>query len=262
MHKWFIPENPVPDAPGRSLLKRSRYLTQERLDAGLVLCLDGVGGYDWLPRLLRRGLDQGGVKSAIVIYHWSVGPLGLWVADLLLRRRNHRAARSLAKTIVAYQEWKPGRPVTVIGHSGGGAMAAWVLEALPQGHRVENALLLAPALSPRYNLAPAANAVRGNLYVMSSHLDFLLMAAGTSIFGTMDGRHTASAGLKGFRLPGAVSADERAAYAKVRQIPWRPEMTRHGHFGDHTGCTNIRFSRQVLAPIVLGRSVPGRSMTD
>jgi hypothetical protein len=46
----------------------------------------------------------------------------------------------------------------------------------------------------------------------------------------------------------------------VRQIPWRPEMTRHGHFGDHTGCTNIRFSRQVLAPIVLGQSDPGTPM--
>jgi hypothetical protein len=30
-------------------------------------------------------------------------------------------------------------------------------------------------------------------------------------------------------------------------------MIRDGHFGDHTGCTNTRFSRRVLAPIALGR---------
>jgi pimeloyl-ACP methyl ester carboxylesterase len=261
MHRWYIPADPVPEAPDRVLRRESRYLNHERLDAGLVLCLDGVGGYDWLPRLLRRGLDRGGVKAAIVIYHWSIGPLGLWVADLLLRRRNRRAARALARTIAAYQQWKPGRPVTVIGHSAGGAMAAWVLEALPAGCLVERALLLAPALAPSYNLGPAARGVQGNLYVTHSPLDVALLAVGTTVFGTMDGRHTPSAGLTGFRLPDELGDEDRAAYAKVRQIRCRPAMARDGHFGDHMGCTSTRFSKRVLAPIVLGLSDPGEPLT-
>ena len=263
MHRWFIPASPSPPAPDRHLRRQDRHLTHERLDAGLVLCMDGVGGYDWLPRLLRRGLDQGGVKAALVIYHWSVGPLGLWVTDLVARRRNRRGARELADTILAYQQWKPGRPVTVIGHSGGGGMAAWGLEALPQGCQVERGILLAPALWPRYNLAPAARAVRHGLYVTHSPLDFGLLGLGTLVFGTMDGRHSPSAGLTGFRFPRDLSSEDRAVYAaKVRQIAWRPEMIRDGHLGDHTGCTNSRFSRRVLAPIVLGLSDPGSPVTS
>jgi hypothetical protein len=37
-------------------------------------------------------------------------------------------------------------------------------------------------------------------------------------------------------------------------------MVRHGHFGDHTGCTNVRFSRRVLAPIVLALADPGEPL--
>jgi pimeloyl-ACP methyl ester carboxylesterase len=260
MRRWFIPARPLPEGTGGRLLREDRYLTHERLDAGLVICMDGVGGYDWLPRLLRRGLDRGGVTAAIVIYHWSVGPLGMWISDLVLRGRNRQGAREAAETIVAYRAWKPGRPITLIGHSGGGGMAAWVLEAMPQGCQVDRALLLAPALSPRYNLAPALKAVRERMYVCCSWLDVPLLGLGTLVFGTMEGRHALSAGLVGFRMPASLDPAGRQAYEKVRQIRWRPALVGDGHFGDHSGCTNARFSRRVLAPIVLGLSDPGQPM--
>jgi pimeloyl-ACP methyl ester carboxylesterase len=260
MRRGFIPARPLPDGPGGRLLKEDRHLTLERLEAGLVVCLDGVGGYDWLPRLLRRGLDQGGVRGALVIYHWSVGPLGMWVSDLVLRRRNRQSARHAAETIAAYRAWMPGRPVTLIGHSGGGAVAAWTLEAMDEGCQVDRALLLAPALSPQYNLAPALRGVRERMYVCYSWLDIPLLGLGTLVFGTMDGRHAASAGMVGFRMPANLDLAGRQAYEKVRQIRWRPAMVCDGHFGDHSGCTNTRFSRRVLAPIVRGLSDPGEPM--
>jgi hypothetical protein len=139
-------------------------------------------------------------------------------------------------------------------------MAAWVLEALPEGCQVDHALVLSPALSPRYNMARAAKAVRGHLYVTHSWLDLLLMGLGTFVFGTMDGRHSVSAGLTGFRMPPHLAPDEREAYRKIRQIAWRPALIRDGHFGDHTGCTNTRFARRVLTPILLGRSDPGEPL--
>lgn len=260
MRRWFIPASPVPQGPNHDLPGESRYVSRSRLEEGLVLCMDGVGGYDWLPRLLRRGLEQGGVKAAIVIYHWSLGPLGFWVGDLVARRRNRQGARELAATIAAYRAWMPGRPVTLIGHSGGAAMAAWALEELPEGTVVDRALLLAPALSGRYNLARALRGIRDRLYVTCSCLDIGLLGLGTLVFGTMDGRHAPSAGLTGLREPRGLGAADRQAYGKVRQIAWRPGMVRHGHFGDHTGCTNVRFSRRVLAPIVLALADPGEPL--
>ena len=151
----------------------------------------------------------------------------------------------------------PGRPVTLIGHSGGGAMAAFALEALPQGVQVDRAFFLAPALSPGYNLAAALGGVRHAAYATHSWIDFGLMGLGTLALGTMDRRHRPSAGLVGFRLPRHLSEDDRRQYAKLRQIGWRPGLIRDGNLGDHTGWTNIPFSRRVLAPIILGAADPG-----
>jgi hypothetical protein len=260
LRRKFIPDDPVPDDPAAVAAYHDRYLTAARLDRGLVISLDGIGGYNWLPRWLRRGLDEGGVKDAIVIYKWSTGPVGLWLTDLFLARRNRTKAARLARKIAAYRTRMPGRPVTLIGHSGGGGIAAWVLEALPPGVQVDRAFLLAPALSTRYNLAPALRGVRERLYTAYSWIDWGLMGLGTLFLGTIDRRHSPSAGLVGFHLPRDLTEADRAEYAKVRQIGWTPAMIRHGNLGDHSGCTNIPFSRRVLAPIILGLSDPGRPL--
>ncbi|MBL7141301.1 MAG: alpha/beta hydrolase [Planctomycetes bacterium] len=256
----FIPDNPVRASADGRPRRLSPYLTPERLDRGLVVCLDGVGGYNWLPRLLRRGLDRGGVDAAIVIYNWSVGPLGMWAADLIAQRRNRQMARDLAETIVGYRERMPGRPITLVGHSGGGGLAAWTLEALPEGVAVDRALLLAPALSPRYNLAGALAHVRHRLLATYSWGDVGLMGLGTTLFGTMDRRFGPSAGLVGFRLPPGLTAGHQAAYEKFRQMGWRPRMIRDGHLGEHTGWTGIRFARRILAPFVLGQTDHGQAL--
>jgi len=258
----FIPDDPLCALDGRRPRRASPYLTAERLDRGLVVCLDGVGGWNWLPRLARLGLARGGVMAAIVIYNWSVGPLGLWVTDLFVERRNRRMARDLADVLATYRAARPGRPITLIGHSGGGALAAWTLEALPEDAPVDRALLLAPALSPRYNLARALARVRHRVTVTYSWGDFLLMGLGTTVFGTIDRHFGPSAGFVGFRLPTGLRPAQRRAYAKVRQMPWRPGMILDGHFGEHLGWSSIRFARRVLAPIVLGRSDPGTAVAE
>jgi len=241
---------------------RPPYVTRERLEAGLVICLDGVGGWNRGPRWTRRGLSQGGIRQAIAIYHWSFGPISLFLADLLSYRSNRAKARRLAQAIVDYQNAAPGRPVTIIGHSGGCAIATWALEALPEGHQVERAFLLAPALWPGYNLAPALRAVRTRLHVMYSYTDLPLMALGTLVCGTMDRRHSVSAGLVGFRLPRDLSDEDGCAYAKVRQVRWNLGLTRFGNMGDHMGWTWITFARTYLAPILKGERDPGTPMVD
>jgi pimeloyl-ACP methyl ester carboxylesterase len=236
------------------------FVTQERLEAGLVVSLDGVGGYNWGPKWLRAGLDEAGVAAAIVIYDWSKGPKGMFVADLVDEARNHAAAKDLAQMVETYLATMPNRPVTLIGHSGGTAVVVWALESLPEGCMVERAILMAPALAPDYDLSKALRHVRGRLYVMYSYADVPLMAAGTAVFGTMDRQHSVSAGLVGFKMPVSVAPAERAQYLKVRQIPWTISLIKTGHLGGHMGWTSTRFARDFLAPILTGKTDPGDSL--
>jgi pimeloyl-ACP methyl ester carboxylesterase len=237
-----------------------KYATQERLEAGLVISLDGVGGYNWGPRWLRSGLDEAGVKSAIIIYDWSKGPKGMFVSDLVDEARNHAAARDLAQMISTYTAAMPNRPVTVIGHSGGGGVVVWALEDLPEGCQVDRAILLAPALGPDYDLSKALAHVRTRLYATYSYADVPLMAAGTAVFGTMDRQHSVSAGLVGFRLPQTLGDAEKRQYTKVRQIKWTMDLVKMGNLGGHMGWTSTRFGREFIAPILLGKTDPGEPL--
>jgi pimeloyl-ACP methyl ester carboxylesterase len=232
-----------------------RYVSPQRMDTGLIISLDGVGGYNWGPRWLRGGLDEAGCTNAIVIYDWSQGWSGFWVGDLVAQERNHAAARDLAQLIVSYETALPGRPVTIIGHSGGGAVVVWALEALPENCKVERAFLLAPALAPTYDLSKALRAVRSRTYVMYSNADFVLMGAGTWGAGTMDRQHSISAGLVGFKLPPEPVDLEQ--YTKVRQVGWSTSLMKLGSWGTHMGWTSTQFARDFIAPIIAGRSDPG-----
>lgn len=237
---------------------KGTYLTADRLRSGLVVSLGGVGGYNWGTRWLRTGLDEAGVGAAIHIYDWSKGPGGMFVGDLTDRARNRAIAQDLARTVSTYVAAMPDRPVALIGHSGGAAVVVWALEAMPESCRVDRVILLAPALAPAYDLSEALKRVEKRMYVMYSPADVGLMAAGTMVFGTMDGQHSVSAGLAGFALP-AQTADLRQ-YAKVRQVQWNLDLVKAGHLGGHMGWTTTRFARDYLAPILLGRSDPGQPM--
>jgi pimeloyl-ACP methyl ester carboxylesterase len=235
-------------------------VTEQRLEAGLVVSLDGIGGYNWGPQWLRAGLDEAGVAGAIVIYDWSKGPKGMWVADLMDEARNRAAAKELAQMVETYIAAMPNRPVTLIGHSGGTAVVVWALEDLSEKCKVERAILMAPALAPDYDLSRALRAVRRRLYVMYSYADVGLMAAGTAVFGTMDRQHSVSAGLVGFRVPADLTLAGKTEYLKVRQIPWTINLVKSGHLGGHMGWTTTRFAREFLAPILTGKTDPGEPL--
>lgn len=228
------------------------YLVPERLEHGLVFCLDGVGGYNWGPQWLRRGLDEGGVKGAIYIFEWGHGPAGLFVADLMDTSGNKQRAAELARMVESYQASWPGRPVYLIGHSGGAGMVVFALEQLKPGTRVDGAFLLAPALDPGRNLAPALRHVRGRCFATCSGADFPLMGLGTSLFSTMDGKHTVSAGLVGFHLPKDLPLGDRAQYRKLHQAKWDGELLAEGHLGGHMGWSSTSFARKFIAPILCG----------
>jgi pimeloyl-ACP methyl ester carboxylesterase len=198
------------------------------------------------------GLKAGGVSSEVEIVDWTTGTPALMLVHLRHETRNRRQAAQIAAKIVEYQSQYPGRPVNLIGHSGGGGLALMVVEALPPGQCVDCVVLLAAAISPDYDLRPVLAKTRRGVWNYSSHAgDSLLLVAGTSAFGTIDGRYSSSAGAVGFRLPQDVTDADRQLYCqKLIERPYQIQMALKGNLSDHYGPMNPLFARAELAPIL------------
>jgi len=223
----------------------------DRYDRGIVFVLPGIEGRSVLNRNIANGLDEGGVSSAIEIHDWTVGLPGGFVFNLTNLERNQREARKLADRIVEYSRRHPGRPVHLIGHSGGGGIAVLALEALPPGERVDAAILLAPALSPTYDLSTALRRTRFGISNFYSARDVALLKFGTTLFGPIDRNHGASAGAVGFEPPAHLNGPDRELYdAELRQVRWSPRLKEVGASGGHFGWASREFARDYLAPLI------------
>ncbi len=124
------------------------------------------------------------------------------------------------------------------------------LAKLPAEYQVDDAVLLAPAVSPGYALAPSLAHVQGTMYCFYSDKDQALLNAGTSVGGTYDGVWGKSAGLNGFdhatKLPPEMQS-------RFRQIAYDPEWDKAGNNGDHFGWRKREFVQKHIAPLVLER---------
>ncbi len=225
--------------------------TPQRLQHGLVLVLPGVEGESCLNHSVARGLADGGLPSAIEIFDWTTGVILLFPYHLRGRRRNLALAQRLAQRVVEYRCAYPGRPVHLVGHSGGGALCVLALERLPADASVTSAVLLQPAISPGYDLSAALAKTECGIWNFSSLLDVFFDGIGTIVAGTMDGRHTPAAGMIGFRPPAGLDAAGRELYrARLHAVPFRPSMCAAFHFGGHMDVTNRVFVAERIAPLL------------
>jgi pimeloyl-ACP methyl ester carboxylesterase len=245
-----------------SSLKELR--TPARFEQGYVILLPGVEGKSHLNKNIAKGLADGGVRSAIEVYDWTIGPSWLSaVVNLRASSHNRLEARKIGERIIRYQNKYPGRPVHLVGHSGGGGVAVYALESLPPRRQITAALLLAPALSPDYDLRPALRHVEVGIYNFYSPYDVGFLKLGTSTFGTIDGRHTRAAGAVGFETPWGLDRDDRQLYAeRLHQQRYLSRMAQSGHPGTHVGWANRRFVAEWLAPLVLSQASQPASMTS
>lgn len=231
-----------------------RLRSPRRYDAGLVLILPGIEGRSLLNYNLALGLDEGGVRSAIEIWDWTTGLPGALVLNLVAYQRNQHEAERIARRIARYQVDHPGRPVHLIGHSGGGGVAVLALERLPDDVQVTQALLLAPCIAPEYDLTAALKHTRLGIVNFYSPRDVVLLKVGTSLFGRIDRTYGPAAGAVGFRLPATVpEATSRLYREKLRQVRWRPQLRRFGADGSHVGWTSRKFAREYLAELIRPR---------
>jgi hypothetical protein len=213
-----------------------------------LLHLPGIAGDTWIDRRLLQGFHDAAFAGEIEIYDWTGDHAGL--VALKARQYNDAEAQKIADKITARYRADPRTPILLTSHSGGTGLCVWALEKLPADVMVERVMLLSSALSPGYDLSKALSHVRGKVYAFSSPNDALVLGAGTSLFGTIDGRKCQAAGLCGFACPETADKDQ---YAKLVPVPYDPVWVKYGNIGDHIGVTSRAFSEAIVAPILMGK---------
>ncbi len=223
-----------------------RYDSPARRSAGLVILLPGAEGPSLYTSWVRAGLCD--LPAAIRIVNWA----GFWpgVCHVINRRSARRRADRLAAMVNEYRREHPGRPVVLVGHSGGAGMAILTAERIAAAggcggatEPLAGVVALATPLSPGYDLRAALGGAN-ELVVCHSRLDLLLRSL-TTIGGNFDRRFGRTAGQEGFSGPG--TDDPR-----LTPIAWDRSMMADGHWGGHIGWSHPTWVRQRLAPIVAG----------
>ena len=193
---------------------------------GLVIVADGVGGLDLcgIALTLCSGCRETASRGRVRSVGPRLGPMAGRPDGCRQSRqpRSARGAKACGDTRPSgpwiRSTWSPSQAVRESSsrHSSFSMSSKWSVS-----------LLLAPALSPAYDLSNALRAVRREMVVFWSPLDVIILGAGTRVFGTIDRVKTASAGLVGFRVP-AIGKLERQQRPAIRQTAPDPLATADG----------------------------------
>lgn len=215
-----------------------------------LLHLPGIGGHLMVDDWFVEGIRAGGYKGGVRIFDWTAGDPG--VNALHARQRNDKEAEKVAQLLsdMADKCKRNGGQVVMTAHSGGAAIAVWALEKLPKNVKISRLVMMAPALSPGYDLSAALAHVSDSAIAYVSPYDTIVLGAGTRLFGTMDGVHIAAAGQVGFIVPDKPAVGGQ--YGKLRQEIYRPEWLDLGNLGDHIGWMMPTFVERVIAVEIMG----------
>jgi len=234
--------------------------TTGRLDGDVLFLLDGVGGLQAGPLMVRRALRERDVGVGTVLFKWQFGLPGEIWTDLMWLRRNRLMGARLARKILGFRRSHPTARTHIVAFSGGCGVAVFALEHLRGRELMETVVLACPALSSDYNLGPALCAVR-RCYALVSAKDRFILGWGTRAFGTMDRAHGTAAGCVGFRRPQDLDPEAKLAYERLTQVCWSPDMARLGHHGGHTGWASPLFLRRYLPDWLMLRTGSSKETT-
>jgi pimeloyl-ACP methyl ester carboxylesterase len=228
-------------------------VTAAQLDRGYILLLPGVANKPSSMAGIAGGLEDAGIDHAIERDLWGSRPFGE-LKNVQSLDRNRRWAAQRAARLAEYRRSHPEQPITLVGYSGGGAIALFICESLPKDVKVDRAILLAAAVSPDYDLVPALQHCRRGIVNVYSREDWFDAGFLTKTFGTMDRKKTSAAGRRGF-----LDTDGRLVTRDdLTQIAWTPEWRKLGHWGGHVGYESRPWAREVLGPLVAEASVVDR----
>ncbi len=233
---------------------------EARMQYGYVYYLDGAGGgtakKNWAEGV-REGFLQAGYRGAGEMFSWETGKGLLADQDASVAYKRTKA-KALAIEIQKQTAAFPSAPVDILGFSAGTAEAIFALEYLPENVQVQNVVLLGASISENYNLTKALQHVRGHLYIYTSTRDMMLGFL-MPFTGTADRKFDdPGAGIRGFILPKGATAKTRKLYAdKIVTIHWTKKLEADGDYGHHFNNINMEFIRDHVAPLLMGKTVPG-----
>lgn len=213
---------------------------------GVVILVGGIGGFDFLGRMGPQALPGAGVTHEIREFVWTHGR-GHYLKDLQDSRYLNGKARELAAEILEIKTESPARPVFVVGHSAGAAIALEAASHLPPS-TLERLVLLSSAVAPNYDLRPALWATRGEVVSFHSGMDWFVLGWATRWFGTADRVYGPAAGFAGFEVPRPTCLIDRELYQRFVQISWKPEMLAQQYVGLHSSTSMPGFLSHYVAP--------------
>jgi hypothetical protein len=216
------------------------------------LHLPGIGGESFVQQWWCREIQAAGPTTRSDLYDWTGRRWPITVLQSVARNKD--ASWKVAEQIVSLRRAHPDARIVISSESGGAGPTVWALEDLPDDVLVDQVVMIAPALSPDYDLSRALRHVRGNAYAFISAGDNFVLAWGTRTYGTIDGKNVEAAGHVGFVKPAGTDATQ---YAKLVQISHQPAWAKYLNFGGHGGAMSPAFAKYVIAPLIARGEIPG-----
>jgi hypothetical protein len=234
----------------------------ERIHNGYIYYFDGAGGGTTQKNYaegVQKGFIAAGYDGAGEMLSWETGK-GLMADQNASVEYKRAQAKIAARKITKHAKAYPGVPMGFLGFSAGTAQAIFTLEDLPESLKINEVVLLGTSISQDYDLTKALKHIKGKLYIYTSTKDrmlgFLMPFSGTADRKFDD----PGAGITGFVLPDGADAATRKLYKeKIVTIPWTAKLEKDGDYGKHFDNVKMEFVRDHVAPLFMGKKVPGLS---
>ena len=178
------------------------------------LHLPGIGGETFVHEWWCDEVHRAAPTTQSDVYDWTGHRFPIMV--LQAYERNRAEAKKIAEQIATMRREHPAARIVISAESGGAGPAVWALEDLPEDVSVDSVVLLAPALSPEYDLTAALRHVTGSMYVFISEQDNFILAWGTEQYGTIDGKRVQAAGRFGFAQPECARPSNTESWCRFR----------------------------------------------
>lgn len=210
-------------------------------DGSIVFLLPGVAGNEGYSHVISA--IESDSNREVQTVPWGA-PAPLFVLNFSNRGIHDDAELKLAKVIEARYTEFPNATIDLIGHSAGCGVILGALKRLPPAMPLRTVVLLAPSVSPTYDLSLPLSHIEA-LHVFTSPHDTVFLKWRTSHFGTYDDIKTPAAGNIGFDLS-SLSPDLRA---KVIEHPYDESWKQLDNDGGHFGTLSNRFAKTIIAPL-------------